>query len=377
MSQGKRATWGSKKVYRRKPGANWEIRYMYRGKWRRESSHSTRKRDAIALLKQREHEAETGCISAPAAHRIKFAELADALIRDYQITGKRSLPSLKSSLKHIRAEFDGMRAVEITADEIERYVLLRQSEAAKPASIRNELLHLHRMFSLAVKKQKLRHIPPIPTIEVENTRRGFLEPADFEAVASCIADYDLRDALRFLYLLGWRVGEMRTLDWWDLNLDEQAIRLRDKHSKTKEARVVPFDALPDLETIIERRLQRRRLDCPLVFHRDGQPIGDFRKAWATACRKAGLAGILVHDFRRSAVRNMVRSGMPASVAMEYTGHKSRSVFERYNITSLEDMRHYGKRYAAYVSKRGKEPPKIASLSAKLAHKRRERRQEIA
>ncbi len=76
---------------------------------------------------------------------------------------------------------------------------------------------------------------------------------------------------------------------------------------------------------------------PWIFHRKGRQIGDFRKAWTTACEKAGVPGRIPHDFRRTAVRNLVRAGVPERVAMQMTGHKTRSVFERYNIVSEGDL----------------------------------------
>jgi hypothetical protein len=89
---------------------------------------------------------------------------------------------------------------------------------------------------------------------------------------------------------------------------------------------------------------------PYVFHDNGEPIGDFRKTWANALRDSGV-NILVHDLRRSGVRNMVRSNIPEGVAMAISGHKTRSVFDRYNIVSEADVEQAIAKVSAYVSDR--------------------------
>jgi integrase len=137
-------------------------------------------------------------------------------------------------------------------------------------------------------------------------------------------------------------------------MDGQAIRLRAEHSKNRRGQVLPLEG--DLARIMERRkaaLQFTREDktealSAHVFHRDGAPVGDFRKAWATACKEAGVSGRLVHDLRRSAVRNMTRAGVPETVAMAISGHKTRSVFDRYNVTSDRDLREALQRTQAHL-----------------------------
>lgn len=133
-----------------------------------------------------------------------------------------------------------------------------------------------------------------------------------------------------------------------------------KSAKTRtDGRPLPLRS--ELLEIIQRAHEKRRPDCPYVFHHDGQPIGDFRKAWKTACKKAGLAGIIVHDLRRTAVRNMVRAGIPERVAMELSGHKTRRVFDRYNIVSSEDLAAATERLQGHLGTQLK-MPKVTSIS---------------
>jgi integrase len=125
------------------------------------------------------------------------------------------------------------------------------------------------------------------------------------------------------------------------------IRLRHELSKTREGRVLVLSG--PLAEVIERRWALRVLGCPLVFHVRGRRIVDWRKTWVRACTAARLPGKLFHDLRRTVVRNLVRAGVPERVAMGITGHRTRSVFDRYNIVDERDLAQAAARLAEYVS----------------------------
>jgi len=262
-------------------------------------------------------------------------------------------------VRHLRGAFGEDRALDITADRIARYTAARCEDGVKPATINRKLAALRRMFSLACKAGMLATRPYMAMLTEENTREGFLDPSEFEAVRAQLPAY-LADAAAFAYLSGWRKGEVRTLAWADVDLRAAVIRLRAAHSKNKRPRTLVLRG--DLLAIFERRAAARRLDCPLVFHRDGKPLGNFRKAWALACRTAGVEGQLFHDLRRSAVRNLVRGGTPERVAMAIPGHKTRSVFDRYNIVSEEDLAAALDRTQAYVDQARQKPPRVRPLT---------------
>ena len=145
----------------------------------------------------------------------------------------------------------------------------------------------------------------------------------------------LKDPVTFLYFSGSRLSEMKALEWRDVDLAGKVVRLRPEISKNKDGRLLPLKG--ELLQVVERAKDGRRPDCLRVFHLNGQPVGDFRKAWKNACQATGLNGIIIHDLRRTAVRNMVRAGIPERVAMSLSGHKTRSIFDRYNIVSEADL----------------------------------------
>jgi integrase len=250
-------------------------------------------------------------------------------------------------------EFFGLyRAIDITPDRISAYVRARKEEGAANGSINRELAALKRAFTLATRAGKLNSTPYIRLLEENNSRRGFLDHGRFLALRDGLPAH-LQDPVTFLYLSGWRVSEMRTLEWRDVDLAGHEVRLRPEESKNKDGRVLPLRG--ELLEVFERAGEKRRPDCPFVFHDEGEPIGDFRKAWKTACKKAGISGIIVHDLRRTAVRNMVRAGIPERIAMELSGHKTRRVFDRYNIVSNEDLAAATERLQGHLTQQSAKP----------------------
>lgn len=323
---------GMGRIFKRGP-IYW-IAYYHRGTEHRESSRSDSEAKARKLLKKRIGEVANGHLIGPSEERLGFDDLAKMLITDYEINSRRSVDSARLSIRHLREFFGLYRAIDITPDRISAYVRARQEEDAANGSINRELAALKRAFTLATRAGKLGSAPYIPLLEENNSRRGFLDHGSFLAMRDGLPAH-LKDPVTFLYLSGWRVSEMRTLEWRDVDLADHQVRLRPEESKNKHGRVLPLRG--ELREIFGRARQNRRAECPFVFHDEGEPIGDFRKAWKTACKKAGISAIIVHDLRRTAVRNMVRAGIPERVAMELSGHKTRRIFDRYNIVSDEDL----------------------------------------
>jgi integrase len=302
----------------------------------------------------------SGKLVGPVEERVTFEEMAGDLLRDYEVNGRKALKVIEYPIRHLRESFAMYKAVDLTTDRINAHISRRQREMAKNATINRELAALKRMFSLAVQAGKLSSKPYIPTLEENNARQGFLDHGSFLVLRENLTDR-LKDPVTFLYHSGWRVGEMRALEWRDVDLAGKVIRLRPEISKNKDGRLLPING--ELEQIINHAKEKRLLSCPYVFHEDGQRIGDFRKTWKRACQQAGLGPVIVHDLRRSAVRNMVRAGIPERVAMSLSGHKTRSIFDRYNIVSEADLARATQRLQAHLEEQPRVPVVVPIILA--------------
>jgi integrase len=323
---------------------NWWIGFYFHGKEIRESSESQGEAEAKKLLKKKVTALESGKV-LPREDKLTFDELAKDLENDYKVNGKRTLADLSYRVGHLR-EFFGMdRAIDITTDRARAYQRKRLEEKASPATINREMAALRRMLSLAFNAGKLSRIPKLEMLAEDNVRQGFVDHGAFSALLGNLNGV-VSELVEFAYLSGWRKGEVVKLEITDVDEWARVVRLNSKNSKNKEPRILPLTGR--LWEIVEARLKDRRPGCPWLFHRNGKPIKDFRDAWETACKASNLEGLLVHDLRRSAARNLSRAGVPESVAMGITGHKTRSMYRRYRIVDERDLREATESLQAYL-----------------------------
>jgi integrase len=243
-------------------------------------------------------------------------------------------------------------------------VAKRRALGRTDSTINRELQILGQALRLTVQNVRVPFVPTMRRLpgEKDNAREGFFEAADFHAVVAALPEH-LQDVARFGYITGWRKGEIVGLRWSAVNRTSGIITLPRRSAKNNKSRTMPVAA--DLMPLIERRWAARVITredgtttmADYVFHHAGQPIGDFRKAWRTACKTAGVSGRLFHDLRRTAVRDMVlHSGVPEVVAMSISGHRTRSVFDRYTISAEDNKRAALTARQAYAAGAAEGPP---------------------
>lgn len=321
-------------------GGKYWIKYYRRGQPFRESSHSDSYEDAELLLKRRQGEVVTGKFAGLAVERIRMAELFNDVVDDYKTNGRRSLTQLESRLKnHLRPAFGEIRAAEFSTGDIKRYVARRKREDASNATINRELETVERAFALASEYDppKVARVVHIPMLEEDNIRTGFLDDEGYVRLKQTLAEY-LIPLFVVAYHVGNRLGELKKLRWEQVDFRNSQILVTPRTAKNKKPRVLPiYGEMPEWLLMQKEIRDAKFPGCPFVFHHDGQPIVDFRKAWSSACKRAQVPGLIFHDLRRSAIRNMRLAGIPENVAMEISGHRTRYVFDRYSIVGAREL----------------------------------------
>ncbi len=331
------------------------IKYYRNGKGERENTHTTDFAAAKRLLQSREGDLARGVAVSAKIGQVKIDELIVDVVTNYKINRKKSIDCVERRVrKHIIPFFGGRRAATISTADVEKFILMRQEAKASNAEINRELAILKRAFSLGARAGKILNGPYIPSLKENNVRTGFFKPNQFQSVVNHL-DLPLRQLMTFYYVTGCRKKEGLTLQWRQIDFRAGTVLLDPGTTKNNEGRIFPFTQ--DLRALLEAQkaatdqLQReRKIVCPWVFHRNGQPIKSYDGAWRSACRKAGVPGRHVHDFRRTAVRRLEQAGVSRSVGMKLTGHKTESVYRRYAIVSKSDLEEAARRLNALEDK---------------------------
>lgn len=353
---------GSGSVFRVR--CTWHIAFIdASGQRVKESSGSQRKGDAERLLTSRNGAVIHRLPIVPRAETVTFRKAADALITEYEANGRRSYAVVKRRIeKHLIPVFGAERLTAITSTDVVSYVAHRQAQGIERKGVRvsdvsngevnRELQTLKRIFNLAMEQDRIAQMPTIKMLKEAPARAGFFEREQYESVLAHLPE-EIRPVVIMAYVTGWRVhDEILPLQWRHVDFASGEVRLFAGETKNFAGRVFPFT--DDLKMMLLQqhaehlRLKKQGVIVPWCFWRmvaktrGGEkfpkPIVSFGKAWKAACKLAGCPGKIPHDLRRTAIRSFVRSGTSESVAMKLSGHKTRSVFDRYNIVSGDDLK---------------------------------------
>jgi integrase len=340
------------------------IRYCLRGKIFRESTKISNFAKAKNFRKDRLDELgadRTGArkFAGPKQEKVTVNEILDLMVKEYKRNRKTGIPravspQMQSHLNRVRGFFGLMRAMEVNEGHCDAFSDKAKAEGKQQATINRGLQLLSRAYKVACQKRVLSQPLTISMVPEDNVRKGKFTNAEAEAVFASLPAY-MSPVARFAYETGTRSGEIRKLKWSYLEGD--AIRVPGVDTKNGEPRSIALT--PELEEIVNHQRAHKITSCDLIFHRQGRPIADYRKAWYTACVLNGLGhfycrdcrevldakktcskchkkwerpkyiGRIFHDFRRTACHEMWKAGNTKEDCMTVSGHRSQALFDRY------------------------------------------------
>jgi len=404
---------GEGSLLKRKGCQIWYAQYYRDGRQIRVSTGKAVKQEALGVLRRLMGDSERGLASPAELKKITYSDLRAALVANYTERGNKSLvqradgtesivglPQLDKFFGYeestdadgkVSVKCPGVPVTRLTTDAARTFAKQRSTEEAGPAMINRSLALLRRMLRIAHEDNKIQTVPKIRLLKEPPARKGFLALAKFEELSALLPGH-LRPLILFLYWCGVRLGEALSIQWEQIDLVAGLVRLEEDQTKNSEPRFVP------LPSVLLNELRGRATKAGTVF--DGTNL---RVEWEKACSACGLGtrvkiegerllrtdraqprrvknawyrynGLIVHDLRRSAIRNLINAGVPEKVAMQISGHKTRSVFDRYHIVSVGDVTAAMKRVETSSIQAGN-PAKVLvgeKFSANLVQKPRRR-----
>lgn len=298
--------------------------------------------------------------------RTTIGRLVELGVADAKAQGHRSMLAVTRFAALLNEQWGPKRAATLTTSDVLQYRALRRAgtlttkDTDKPhhnnrtwvgdSTINRELKWLRHCYRLGLDHEPplVARIPRIPLVQERNKRTGFFEPVEFTRLRAHLPEH-VKVVAVIGYHTGMRIGEILGLRWTQIDFAEGVLRLDPHATKTDEAREIPL--VGEVQTTLEAwRLTTMTTysACPFVCHYRGERLERITTAWKRATAKAGLPGKLFHDFRRTAVRNLVRAGVDPTIAKRISGHKTDSIFSRYNIVNTADLVQAGRLLERYL-----------------------------
>jgi integrase len=344
------------------------IWYHADGRLIRESTKSTSKEYAESLLQRRMGEAGLGLKPAQDYKRVKYEDICRALLADYEIQGHASLVTRKKSgaktvsgLLHLNQFFKGRTATYISTDSIRQFIKKRKADGAENSTINRNLALLRRMLVLAKREGKIAEVPHVPMLKESDPREGFLYLEEFEKLRAAMPE-NLHPIVTYMYSTGCRVGAAKAIEWPQIIFDGDKVEVRLPISQVKNRKPLLLPLPEDLAAMLRQHPRKvgRVFDATNLtkaFRKAAVAIG-LGKWRDPENHDAGYDGLIIHDLRRSGVRNLRRAGVAEDIAMKISGHRTRAVFTRYNIVDSTDLHDAMGRLGKFVTNSLQVPPEI-------------------
>jgi integrase len=368
------------------PGRKTHMMQYYRNGIRvRESSKTTSEAEADDLLAIKIGRVKEGTSLDPKNRNLTVDDLYAGLLSYYRQQNRKSMDGTQQRWEwtdkkgrhrdgRLKKFFGGWKAVNVGETHLDQYIDQCLEQGLSPATINRDLAALRTAFKRGIKHKRLLTMPCFTLLPEPDPRSGFVEEPEFRHLISHVgADaFWLRVVITCGYTFGFRKGELLGLQVEQVDLLNHEIRLERKQTKTKKPRTVVMTA--EVHALLTMLIAgKNKTDYVFTDADPKKKIVDheFRDQWTSVCVRAGVGrmlcrkcssedqevilndgkcpqcgnrpnhpiyvGLLFHDLRRSAVRNLVRRGITEKVAMRISGHKTRAVFDRYDIVSDRDL----------------------------------------
>jgi len=328
---------------RKASGKTYWIEYYFNGQRKRERIGPNKKAAEQRLRTVLKDRTEERHIDKDPAARLSLGELCKWYLDLPEVKAKDSYGRDKHFIAHLKRLLgEGIKIKDLTPGKMESYQKQRLSEPSPvhpektvtPCEVNKEVTALKVIFNRAVRHRKLNlnpiaHVKRLPE---NNIRQRVLTHDEFTALLDA-SEPHLKPIIQMAYHMGMRKDEIIRLTWPEVDLKKGFIRLPAERTKTDSPRIIPLH--PEVKTTLEKL--PRGLHTDRVFLRHGQPFNEIKHSFQAACHRAGIEDFTFHDLRHCALNNLRKAGNDFFQIMAMSGHKTISVFKRYNLVTEEEL----------------------------------------